>query len=142
VSSISSDARSIVTRYDRNADGQIDLTQRGPEAEHRRLALRSDRFGTSQDVVTYPTLFRDADADQNGRVTTAELEAVMRRFDSDGDGELKGSWESWGQAFRALLQGRQMDGDRYVAQYTEQEDPTARVRVTTTGETTVSIEDV
>jgi Ca2+-binding EF-hand superfamily protein len=81
-------ASRILGQYDHNHDGKIDLEKPNREVERReqRQAMRHLEHTT----WSGRKLFEAADAQGNadGFVTREELEAVMRRFDTNDDDAL------------------------------------------------------
>ena len=91
--SISRQARQIIQRYDRNQDAKIQYPKPNYTCEET-----GDRCGVPVDeryrdlgeegVASRELLFVEADANHDHQVTQQEIEAVMRRYDEDGDGTL------------------------------------------------------
>lgn len=89
----------IMTDYDHNGNGVIDLKQ--PRAMGNVFQRVAQTLTTADERIskdcqpgipaimpTYIRLFREADANHDNIVTREEMTAVIRRFDTNGDGAL------------------------------------------------------
>lgn len=91
--SISTMVRRMIGQYDQNWNGQIDLKRPGREIERRETTHQFDRIEIS--TYSHRKLFERADADKNEVVTADELEAVLKTFDENEDGQLEGRKWFW-----------------------------------------------
>lgn len=97
-------------KYDHNKNGAVDLTQpdgfwnklKNPDERVRSTTNAytspdgkgGDTLTISSSVYTMRDLFYAADKNGDKKVTREELEAEVKKFDTDGDGQLKsrGFW--------------------------------------------------
>lgn len=77
----------ILRAYDRNQSGAIEYGTRPREMDRDETLHLQDRIVYS--TWTRERLIREADKNQDGVSTRAELEAVVKRFDANGDGKLE-----------------------------------------------------
>lgn len=98
-------------KYDHNKNGVIDLTRpdgiwnrlKNPDERVRSTtqvnSFSEDKLTISSQVYSMRDLFYAADKNGDKQVTREELLAEVKKFDADGDGEMK-SRGFWGWLFR------------------------------------------
>ena len=86
---ISQMAKSIISRYDFNNNGVIDLKNPTKGDETTRLEIQQSANAIDYFTWDHRKLFEKADANNDGQVTQDELETVLKTFDKNGDGELQ-----------------------------------------------------
>ena len=115
---ITSLAKSIIKRYDYNRNGAIDLKNPTKGDETTRQEVQQTPQAIDYLTWDHSKLFKAADADGDGSVTQAELEATLKTFDADGDGSLKSKTWFWDpsseyEAYEAEY-GEELIGDVHV----------------------------
>ena len=85
-------AASLITQYDANGNGQIDLGRRVAGNNNRNETSRFEPNYLNKDFTEFSRgdLFKDADkfGTKDRKVTKEELEKFIGFFDKDGDGQL------------------------------------------------------
>lgn len=98
----------IMTKYDHNANGVIDLKRpdgiinklKNPDERVRSKTnvgpgMEKDSINISTSVYSMRDLFFHADANRDGKVDRDELTNAIKAYDKDGDGNM-GSRGFWG----------------------------------------------
>lgn len=85
---IRAQATKLVHTFDHNRNGVIDLSVPQGQAVDTFLDETLDLKNQVGRVPLQTRLFHDADANRDQRVTVGEVERVLRRFDTNGDGRL------------------------------------------------------
>lgn len=83
----------IMRAYDRNNSGAIEYGTRPREMDRDETMHMQDRIVYS--TWTRERLIREADKNHDGVTTRAEMEAVVKRFDANGDGKLETKGWFW-----------------------------------------------
>jgi hypothetical protein len=118
----------IVYKYDHNKNGVVNLTRpdgfwdkvKNPDERVRSKTSVSsfgDELNVSTSVYTQRDLFYAADKNNDGQVTREELTEVVKKFDTNGDGQMT-SRGFWGWLTRKPKQELDLYNDQYKERMT------------------------
>lgn len=88
-------AQNIVSAYDKNADGKVDVnkenTRTAITSETETNALGDEYTERYRDTFSSGNLFKTADANKDGQVTKGEMADLLKKYDKNKNGTLDGS---------------------------------------------------